>query len=71
MPACTLLDTDEFLYEKFLDHNRKKDEYNCLKLSDPIGEKKSFFSQFHIQWMMEQVAILSSLSVLYALFHCA
>jgi hypothetical protein len=34
VPACSLLDTHEFLYEKFLGHNRKKEEYNCPKLSD-------------------------------------
>jgi hypothetical protein len=46
VPACSLLDTDEFLYEKFLGHDRKKDEYNCLKLSDPTGEKRVSSASF-------------------------
>jgi hypothetical protein len=41
-----LLDTDEYLYEKLLGHDRKKDKYNCLKLSDPIGGRRVSSASF-------------------------
>jgi hypothetical protein len=47
IPAHSWLDTDKILLVTFLNHSRKRERYNCSKLSVQTGGRM-FFVHFHI-----------------------